>query len=149
TVRLLHLGFGQMLHGVRTTQPEPPLYFVLAWVWTRAFGFGEAALRSLSAAFGVLTIPLAYGAARRLISRPAALITAALLAVNPFLVWYSQDARSYALFALLGAASLWCLARALERPDAWVLIAWVVCCPLMMEAHYFAVFLIAAEAPWL
>ncbi len=149
TVRLLHLGFGQMLHQVRVTQPEPPLYFALGWGWARIFGFGEVAVRSLPAAFGVLTIPVAYGAARRLIGRRGALVTAALLAVNPFLVWYSQDGRTYALFVLLAAISLWCVARALERPDSWVLAAWVLTCPLMMEAHYFAVFVIAAEAPWL
>lgn len=149
TLGLVHRDFGPMLHHLHVSQPDPPLYFVLAWIWARVAGYGEVGLRSLSALAGTLTVPAAFLAARALVGRRGALVTAALVAVNPFLIWYSQDARTYALFALLGTLSLWLMARAMFRPDARTLAAWSVTCALMLAAHYFAIFLIGAEACWL
>lgn len=71
-------------------------------------------VRSLSALFGVLTIPVAFGAARAAVSERAGLIAAGLVAVDPFLVYYSQEARSYALYALLATCSMWAFAVALR-----------------------------------
>ena len=49
-----------------------------------------------------------------LVSRRAGIVAAALVATNPFLVWYSQEARSYALLALLGARSVLAFGLALR-----------------------------------
>src|SRR5205809_3615402 len=103
TVRLAHMHPFQMLHSVAGSESNPPLYYVLAWGWARVFGFSEVGLRSLSAVIGIATVPVAYAAATALVSRRAGLITAALVATSPFLVWYSQEARSYSLFVLTGA----------------------------------------------
>ena len=54
---------------------------------------------------------------KELVSSRVGLIAALLTAVNPFLVWYSQEARSYALLALLGALSLLFFVRALNSPS--------------------------------
>ena len=54
----------------------------MAWVSARVFGYGEAGLRSLSAVFGIATVPVASRAARRLVS-PRGVIAAALTACNP------------------------------------------------------------------
>src|SRR5688572_13338466 len=59
TVLLLRDDFGGMLDGLTVTEKTPPLYYVLAWLWTRPFGTGEVGVRSLSALVGVLTIPAA------------------------------------------------------------------------------------------
>ena len=93
-----------MLGLIPQTESTPPLYYGIAWVWARVFGYAEAGLRSLSAVCGVLLVPVAYGAGRKLISPRAGLIAAALTAFNPFLIWYSQEARSYELVALLSGA---------------------------------------------
>ena len=65
-------------------------------------------LRSLSALAGVAAIPIAYlGAVSLPLPRRAGLIAAAIVAVNPVLIWFSQDARAYALvFALTGLSFL-------------------------------------------
>ena len=82
-------------------------------------------------------------------SRRAGLVAAALVATNPFLVWYSQEARSYALLALLGAGSVLAFGLALRggaRPRSR---GWAAVSALAIATHYFAVFLVAAEAVWL
>src|SRR2546426_7811569 len=94
--RILHPGLGAMLHAVARSESAPPLYYVLAWVWSKHFGTGEAGLRSLSAVFGTLTVPVAYALGARLASKRVGLIAAALVAVSPWMVWESPEARAYA-----------------------------------------------------
>jgi hypothetical protein len=148
TASLLDHGLGDVLREVPRTESTPFVYYVVAWAWSSLFGVGEVGLRTLSALAGTATIPVAYGAGAVLVSRRTGLVAAALVATNPFLVWYSQEARSYALLALLGAASVLALGLALRRGSRW-LIAWAVLSALALATHYFAVFLVAAEAVWL
>src|SRR6478672_2295135 len=110
--RVLPGSFGHLLHEIRASESTPPLYYVLAWAWSKLFGTGEAGLRSLSALFGAITIPLAYLIGREVWDRRAGLITTAMVAVNPMLIWYSQEARAYSLLVLLCAASLLFFLRA-------------------------------------
>jgi mannosyltransferase len=146
TVTLVKDDLGGMLDGVADTESTPPLYYLLAWLWSKLFGAGEVGLRSLSALLGTLTIPVAYAAAARLVSERAGLVAAALVAVNPFLVWYSQEARSYPLFVLLGALSFLFFVRAREDPSPRSLGLWGTASAAMLATHYFGAFLVAAEA---
>jgi mannosyltransferase len=149
TVELVRQPFHAMLDTLPHTESTPPLYYVLAWIWSRMLGTGEAGLRSLSAAIGTATVPATYAAARAFVSQRAALVAAALVAVSPLLVWYSQEARAYALLVLLGALSLVPLRRAVGRRAVRPLAAWAIVAALALATHYFALFLVAAEAIWL
>jgi mannosyltransferase len=149
TVALLHHSFSGMLGTIPETETTPPLYYVLAWLWTRAFGVNEIGLRSLSALLGTAMIPLAYTTGRRLISANAGLIAAGLTAVSPWLLWYSQEARAYALLALLSLASFSSFTVAVEAPTRRAVSTWAVVSALALAAHYFAVFLVIPEAAWL
>ena len=55
-MRVIPGSFGHMLHEVKVSESNPPLYYVLAWGWTQAFGRDEWGIRSLSALFGTLTV---------------------------------------------------------------------------------------------
>jgi mannosyltransferase len=144
-VHELRLPFGAMLHAWSTTEWNPPLYLLIAWPWAKVLGTGEFALRSLSAVLGIAVVPLLYLSGRELISSRAGLVAAALAAVNPFLIWYSQEAREYMLLVALCSASLWCFARAWRQPTGRALLWWAVVCALALLTQYFAGFLIAAE----
>jgi mannosyltransferase len=148
TVSLLGNGLGDVLHEVPRSEATPFLYYVVTWAWGSLFGLGEVGLRSLSALAGTATIPVAYAAGAVMVSRRAGLVAAALVAVNPFLIWYSQEARSYALFALLGAGTVLAFGHGLRGSRRW-LVAWAVLSALALATHYYAVFLVGAEAVWL
>src|SRR4051794_2104634 len=81
TVGLVHKSLGGMLAAIPSSEATPPLYYIVAWAWTKVFGTGEAGLRSLSALFGVATIPVAFSTARIMIGRRAGLAAAALVAL--------------------------------------------------------------------
>ncbi|MBA3736245.1 MAG: glycosyltransferase family 39 protein [Actinobacteria bacterium] len=149
TVELVRRPFHAMLGALPHSESTPPLYYVLAWIWSRMLGTGETGLRSLSAVLGTLTVPATYAAAQALVSRRSALFAAALVAVSPFLVWYSQEARAYALLVLLGALSLVPLRRAVRPGAGPPLAAWAIVASLALTTHYFALFLVLAEAIWL
>jgi uncharacterized membrane protein len=118
-------------------------------VWARAFGYGEAGLRSLSALAGVVVVPLAFLTGAKLVGRRTGIIAAALAACSPLLVWYSQEARSYELLVALGALALVAFAYARADPSPAVLAAWAVASALSLATHYYAVVAVLPQAAWL
>jgi len=161
TVLLIHLSPGKMLGLLPQTESTPPLYYCIAWVWARVFGFGEAGVRSLSALAGTLLVPIAYAAAAELYgqrargradviwARRAGLTAAALCACNPLLIWYSQEARAYSLMVALCGLSLLAWARARAKPTPGRLAAWAIASVLAFATHYYSLVAVVPEALWL
>jgi hypothetical protein len=149
TAQLVRFSPGKMLGLLPQSESTPPLYYCVAWVWARIFGFDEAGLRSLSALCGVLTIPVAYLVGARLISRRAGVIATALTACSPLLIWYSQEARSYAMLILLTALSLLAFVTARTAPTPRALAFWVLASVLALATHYYAAVAVIPEAVWL
>jgi mannosyltransferase len=143
------LDLGGMIDSLARTEGNPPLYFFLLDGWMRVFGDSEAAVRSLSALIGTATILVAWQIGRRLASARVGLVLAALVAFNPLLVWFSQEARPYALLVLLSGLSFLFFAEALRNPRGKTLFAWAVASGLAIATHYFAGLLILPEAVWL
>src|SRR4051794_7674108 len=71
--RVLHPGLGATLREIPSSEATPPLYYVLAWIWTKLFGASEAGNRSLSALVGAATGPVAYAIGARVAARRAGL----------------------------------------------------------------------------
>ncbi len=147
--RVLGASLSGAMHQVWAGESTPPLYYLVGWLWSQPFGVHEVGLRSLSALFGTATIPVAYLVGRELIGRRSGLVAAAIVAVNPMLVWYSQDARAYALLVLLSTAALLFFLRARRTGAARDLLWWAVLSALALATHYFAFFPLAIEAVWL
>lgn len=149
TVDLVHRGLRGLFGGIRADESTPPLYYVVAWFWARVFGTGETGLRLLSALAGIAAVPVAYLCGRVLVSARAGLAAAALAAVSPVLIWYSQEARAYSLFVLLSSLSFLFFLCSRERASKRNLALWSVSSCLALATHYFAVFLVVIEAAWL
>jgi mannosyltransferase len=145
-VRVLHPSLSSTLSAVVHVENTPPLYYMVAWGWTRVLGTGVFALRSLSALAGVATVGVGWAIGRELGSRSAAIVLAAIVASNPLFVWYSQEARSYELFVLLAAVAFLYFLRAREAPTARNLAIWALASALALATFYFAIFLILVEA---
>lgn len=150
TVMLVKLPLARMLSTIPKTESTPYLYYLLAWAWTHIFGRSAAELRALSALFGTAAVPVAYMATRRLLtSHRAGLVVAALVAFNPLLIWYSQEARAYELLVLMSACTLLAFAYAREQPSARRLAIWAVVSGLALASHYDAALVVVPEALWL
>ena len=143
--RILRGSFGHAMDAVGFSESAPPLYYALAWAWTQVTGTGEWGLRALSAVAGVATVPVVYLVGLELRGRRAGLLAAALAAVNPMLLWYSQEARAYALLALFCSLALLYFVRAQRYGRRRDLVLWGVFSALALATHYFAVFPLVAE----
>jgi hypothetical protein len=162
-VHTLHPSLAATLRSVVHRENTPPLWYVLVWAWSRLAGTGEVALRLPSALAGIATVAIAWGLGAELagrigdasaasvspFGRRAAAATAALVAASPLMVWYSQEARAYALFVALTALAAWCCLRADAAPTLGRLAAFAASAAAALATHYFAVFLVAPMCLWL
>ncbi len=146
---------------------QPPAYYYLLHAWMTLFGRSEVAVRLLSVVFGVLTVPLAYLLARRMLSPAVGVTTALLVAVSPFHIWYAQETRMYTLVTALGVASSWLLAKLVDaagrtarptdaspaglhaRQVGALAAAWAAVNIVAVYTHYYAFLLVAFQALYL
>jgi hypothetical protein len=148
-VHVLHSSLWATLRSVAHTENTPPLWYVIVWGDARLLGTGALALRLPSALAGVATVAVAWAIGRELAGARAALLAGAFVAVNPLFVWFSQEARAYALFVLAAALSMLCFLRAQREPTARRMTAFALTGSLALLTHYFAVFLLIPMALWL
>jgi mannosyltransferase len=127
--------------GLLRQDGSPPGYYLLLHAWIEVAGTSEAALRAPSLAFALLTIPAALWAGQSLFGRTAGWICAAVAAVLPFLTVQAQEARMYALVALLSvtAAAAFLHGFVFERRRYVPVFALLLA--LLLYTHYWALFL--------
>ena len=63
---MLKLNLSGLLHAIPDSESSPPLYYLLAWLWTHVFGTGEVGLRSFSALVGTAAIGVVWALAKRI-----------------------------------------------------------------------------------
>ena len=142
TVHLSEVPLGELSEVLRR-DGAPPLYYAVLHVWMELVGTGNQAVRLLSAAFGVATLPLVHRAGRRLGGPVVGIGALVLLATSPFAIRYGTEARMYSLVALLVAAGWLLVANALERPTApWLAGIGLVSGALLLT-HYWSFYLLA------
>jgi len=125
------------------TNVQGPLHAVLVHL-VSTLSTSEAALRSISAVFGTATVPLIYLLGSEVVDRRTGLIAAGLATVSPFLIWYSQELRNYALLIFLSAAATVAVWRVVtRRTGPW--ISYGVTVALAALSNLSAAFLAAAH----
>jgi 4-amino-4-deoxy-L-arabinose transferase-like glycosyltransferase len=120
---------------------------MLAWICAK-LGDPHIWIRVPALLAGVALVPATYALGVRTVGRAAALIGAAALALCPFAVYYSSEARAYTLATLFVVLAALALLAALERGGwaRWGLFALAACAALY--THYTAAFALAAEVAW-
>ena len=119
------------------TDAHPPLYNLLMKPWAMLFGTGELSLRFLPFVFGIATIILAYKVTLQLLSKNAATLTAVLIAINPFLIGYSYEARSYSFYGFVTLLTFYFLIK----KRYWLLVVGII---VMEVTHYMSFMFIVA-----
>ncbi|MEJ2732896.1 MAG: glycosyltransferase family 39 protein [Anaerolineae bacterium] len=124
-----------------------PLYYLAVRPWLELAGRSEFSLRFVSAAFGTLAIPLIYRLGRRLFpTLPHVPLVAALLAAtSPYLVWYGQEGKMYALVVVLILLSMERYLAALELGGWHRWLLYVVSTSVAFYVHLIAALVIPAQ----
>ena len=129
---------------------HPPLYYVLDRLWVERAGTSVAALRALPALFGVLALFATYLLSVELFaSRGAAWIAVALLALSPFQVLYSQEAREYTLWTVAILISSALLLRAARTGSRALWIAYGASAVAALYVFPLSAFVIAGHGVYL
>src|SRR4051794_15392123 len=132
---------------------SPPLYYMLLHFWLDLAGRSESGVRGLSLLFALLAIPAAFWAGRQIWgTQRAAWFSAVLMAFNPFLTQYAQEARMYSLVALLAIPATTCFIRAYaldtENRRPWI-AGFAVSVALALYTHNWPIFFtVSAAVAW-
>ncbi len=148
----------QIAHNLVTQSTHPPLFFCLINAWLRIFSVNSLLqyetlsndLRSLPALFGVGAIAAIYYLNRIAFSKTSGLTAAAVMAVSPFGVYLSQEARHYTLPVLLITLSLLGIIQIQQdiqkqrfRLSVW--LTWFAVNSIGFYVHYFFILAYIAQ----
>jgi hypothetical protein len=140
-------GVGNVFNIVASDQEgTPPLFFVLTWL-TSAFG-GNEGLRLVSLLAGLAAIPLTYLLGVRTVGRRAASAGAVLMTLSPFQIYYSTEARAYALVMLCCLLAALFLVIALDSGRTRWWVAYGLSAAAAIYTHYTAIFVLIGLFGW-
>ncbi len=140
----------KVLHNSeKTPDVTPPLNPFFVYIMTKSFPGSDFALRIPALIFGLISVPLLYLLGRQLFNEKVGLIASFLLAISPFHIWYSQDARMYALQWMLSLISLIYFVRALEKPDTGNLAGYFISTEAVLYTHQFGIFLVLLQGMYI
>lgn len=135
--------FGESLGHVQDTQP--PIFQLMVRALADGPNPSEWVMRWPSVVCGSLAVLAGWWFARTLFGVGVAAMAVLLVAVNPMLVYYSQEARPYSVFTLFSLLSMAQFYRMLRYGGAWNTITYVVASVLMLNAHYYAFLCFGAQ----
>jgi len=128
------------------TDVHPPLYFLLLKGWIGIWGDSLAALRALSVVGGMAALYFAYRLALLLLHRWVALAVLLWCAVSPLTIYYSQEARMYALAMACALGACYGYARWVDSgfENRRALAGYAAGVIAALYLHYFTALLFAA-----
>ncbi len=142
-------GPGRVVRAVLLSDTNPPLYYLLLYGWTRAFGATDVALRLFSALWSIACIPVIIAIAARLGPARVGMIAAVLFVFSPPAVYYFAEGRMYSLLWFCTVVSAYATLRLQQDRRVWWQILWVLVSSAGLLVHYFFVFPWAAMVAYL
>jgi mannosyltransferase len=141
---IAHQDWAGFWHTIFTHEANAGLYYLVLHFWLH-LGNSEFVIRLSSVLAGLATLPAVYLLGERLFDRRTGLLAAALLAIHPSHLAYSQEARGYSFLVLFASLSTYFFVRGVERSSPHFWLGYSVCTVLAVYCHSFALLLIAAQ----
>ena len=135
----------ELLETVLWERGGGPLHFVLSHL-TLALDPSPFALRWLSLAFALATVPLCYDLGRRLAGPLAGGTAAVVAATSSLLLVYGSFARMYTLYAFASALALDLFVRAVAQRTGRAAFVAALAAWLLPAIHPYGAILVVAEA---
>jgi mannosyltransferase len=146
SVTLARASWHSFGHTIVRREANMSFYYLLLRFWTE-LGHSEAVVRSFSVVASLGALATIMVVARQLFDRRTAVIAGILLAVDPLIVFFAQDARGYALSILLATASSALFARAVTTDSRWgPWVAYVVVSVLATYTNFWVALMLVGHA---
>ncbi len=140
--------FIEFLHRTAAIEWHPPLYFFIAYLWSKVGGTGEFALKVLPFAFSILTVPFVYRLGKTASSTAAGLLAAAMYAVAPAAIVVATD-YLYPMVTLLYTVLAWLVTLGRREPLTPVRYGLVALATLVVVySHYTALLYVPLLVLW-
>jgi mannosyltransferase len=147
--------FATMLYGTVTqvggaaADVHPLFFYTILHGWMQAVGQSPIAVRMLAVLLGTATVAMIYLLARYLFDGRVGLVAAAIVAVSPFQIYYSQEARMYALLGFAATTMTYFFVRAWahNRRADWLAFAFFGA--MTLYAHNLGVMFVAGLDLWI
>ncbi len=124
---------------------NPPGYFLFMHYWIMMFGISEFSLRMPSLIFGVLSVVLVFFLARAWFDKKTGIIASLLFSISMLGVEYSQEARTYSLFAFLVLASFYYFTLMLKKHSILRFVLYIISSALLLYTHYFGAYVLLIQ----
>lgn len=138
----------QAAQAVTVHSNHPPLFFMAMNRWLQAVGTSVWSLRAFAVLWGLIAVAGVYFLGRRIGGPQVGKLAAVLMAVSPYGIYLSQEARHYSLAVAIAVFALvnWiALLQGDRSPQRW--LSWIGLNALGLYVHYFYSFSIIAQ--WL
>lgn len=123
---------------------HPPGYFLILWYWSHFFGFGEAVVRIPSVILGVATVWLTFLLGKRLFEKKVGYLASFLLTIAPLHIYYSQEARMYALAAFSSSLN-WYFFTKINEKKFLIILGFIISVVLVIYSDYVAWLIFPAQ----
>ncbi|WP_244820771.1 glycosyltransferase family 39 protein [Dyadobacter pollutisoli] len=129
---------------------SPFYYLILHW-WMEIFGLSDFSARSLSVIFSVLIIGLTYLFGKRFFNVTTGLIAAAIVAIEPFFIAYSHQARNYSLTFFLTLLATYLFLQIIEnksdnKKTFYLYLGYSLAAGLGLLSHFLTISVLMAHA---
>ncbi len=139
------VGFLDLYNIIISGEQMPPFYFYSLYFLFKVFGYTTFVARIYSAIIGVVSIFSIYLLGREIMNKRVGLIAALILTVNPFHLYYSQEARPYIFLFLFTALAFYYIIKFIKSPNRKNALYYGLFAALMLYSHFFGLFVLFAQ----
>jgi mannosyltransferase len=124
---------------------NPPLFEILLHFWIRIFGIGVFSVRFLPLLFSSVTAIYVFLLGRKISGISTGITAALLFTFSSFHIYFSHEARTYSLFALLSACSMYYYFSLNEKSQGLTFFLFLLSNLLLVFSHYFGLLVVLVE----
>ncbi|MFH1198840.1 MAG: glycosyltransferase family 39 protein [Candidatus Omnitrophota bacterium] len=125
------------LVSIIETDTQPPLYYLSIHFWMKFFGDSLFSIRLFSVLLGIAAIITAYFFTTQVFGRSSGIFAAIFLAVSPFFVFFSQEARNYSMILFIILLNGYFFVRLKNEQSSKVIIGYIITTVCGLLTHYF------------
>lgn len=127
------------------TDVHLPFYPILLHYWGLIFSFSDIALRAFSVFFGTLTVLIGFFVGKSYNDFKNGLIFSGFLAINSFLIYYSQEVRQYSLLAFVATFFLLSNIFLIKKKNKESLLLLILSSILLLSANMISFIFVYAQ----
>lgn len=124
---------------------RPPVFPLIAYGWTSAFGTGEVISRLPSFIAGVLSVGVLFHLGSLMFNQRVGLLAAFIMTVTEFHIYYSQTFRYYSVYVLMVLLSFLFFYLLVTRKRWYYLLFYLMFSALAFYTHAHGIFAIASQ----